>query len=85
MDGIPQEEILNDAELRDESKSESMHEDLQKRNLLSEETILRIQQIRNVEIHELRLRKATTQCPLCSENVLEGVRFCKCGAGLQLD
>ena len=61
-----------------------MHEDLQKRILLSEETSLRIQQMGNVEIHELRLRKATTQCPLCSDYVPEGVRFCKCGAGLQL-
>ena len=71
--------------LKDESKSKSMQENWQRGNLLSEETNLKIHQMGNAEIHELRKRKATTQCPLCSGHVLEGLRFCKCGAGLQLD
>ena len=94
MDGVPQEEILSDrkhmeiwekiAELKDESKSRSMQEDLQRGNLLSEETRLKILQMRKVEIHDLRQRKDTMQCPLCSEHVSEGLQVCKCGAGLQL-
>ena len=60
-----------------------MHEDLQKKNLLSEETSLKILQKR--ELHEVRQRTATVQCPQCSACLEEGFQFCKCGVGLKMD
>ena len=62
-----------------------MREDLKKGNHISQGTSLKIRQMGNAEIHELRLRKATSQCPLRSGHVLEGLRFCKSGSCLQLD
>ena len=63
--------------------AERMREDLKKGNHISQGTCLKIRQMGNAEIHELRLRKATSQCPLRSGHVLEGLRFCKSGACVQ--
>ena len=93
---VPQEEIYGDkqcmediskqvAMLQDESKSKSLHEDLPKRNILSRESSLKIQQMENVEFHEERQRTAKEQRPQCSHNLEDGFQFCKCGAGLKMD
>ena len=67
VDGISQEEIYSDKQhmdevkkqvekLQDEPKSQSTHKDLQKENLLSEETSFKILEMGNIEHHEVRQR-----------------------------
>ena len=86
--GISHENIYSDKQymdevkkqlekLQDESKSKSTHKDLQKGNLLSEETSLKISEMANIELHEVRQRTATSQCPQCLSHMEDGFQFCK--------
>ena len=70
---------------KDESKSKGMHEDLQKKEIFQvKKQASTFLQIGNLELHEVRQRTATIQCPQCSAYFEEGFQFCKCGAGLQM-
>ena len=95
VDGMPQEDVYSDEQymdevkrqvekIQDESKSPSMHKDLQG-SILSEETSPKIKHMGNIELHEIRQRKATVLCPQCSAHLADWFQFCTCGASLEMD
>ena len=81
------EEVTKQAEkLQDETDSQSISEDLQEGVLSSAETSLKILEMGNFELHEVRKRTATFQCTRCLTHIEEGFQFChKCGAGIKVD
>ena len=73
-DGIPQETTLSDKQhmkeirdkvqdLKEESKLRCMREDLKRRNILSKETSLKIRQMGNVRIYEIKTEDGNDAMP----------------------